>query len=79
MTYQEQLSPWVVHQLLPDLQRRAIARFRNRNDAEGYLKIVGQMLPDQTFVVAFDVKPLTREAPPATPPKRRRKKAIASS
>jgi hypothetical protein len=55
MTYQEQLSPWVIHQLLPDCQQQAIARFRHRNDAEGYLKAMSQMRPNSKFAIAFDV------------------------
>jgi hypothetical protein len=56
MTYQEHLSPWVIHQLLPDCQQQAIARFRNRNEAEGYLKAMAQMRPASRFAIAFDVK-----------------------
>lgn len=55
MNYQEQLSPWVIHQLLPDCQEQAIARFRHRNDAEGYLKAMSQMRPNSKFAIAFDV------------------------
>ncbi|NJO74976.1 MAG: hypothetical protein HC833_15145 [Leptolyngbyaceae cyanobacterium RM1_406_9] len=55
MTYQEHLSPWVIHQLLPDCQQQAIARFRHRNDAEGYLKAMTQMRPSSKFAIAFDV------------------------
>lgn len=55
MNYQEQLSPWVIHQLLPDCQQQAIARFRHRNDAEGYLKAMSQMRPNSKFAIAFDV------------------------
>lgn len=55
MNYQEHLSPWVIHQLLPDCQRQAIARFRHRNDAEGYLKAMSQMRPNSKFAIAFDV------------------------
>jgi hypothetical protein len=55
MTYQEHLSPWVIHQLLPDCQQQAIARFRHRNDAEGYLKAMSQMRPSSRFAIAFDV------------------------
>ena len=55
MTYQEHLSPWVIHQLLPDCQQQAIARFRQRHDAEGYLKAMTQMRPNSRFAIAFDV------------------------
>jgi hypothetical protein len=55
MNYQEHLNPWVIHQLLPDCQQQAIARFRHRNDAEGYLKAMSQMRPNSKFAIAFDV------------------------
>jgi hypothetical protein len=55
MSYQEQLSPWVVHKLLPNFQRAAVARFRHRNDAEAYLKLVSRMMPHMRFTIAFDV------------------------
>ncbi|MEO1210486.1 MAG: hypothetical protein AAFX78_13175 [Cyanobacteria bacterium J06638_20] len=55
MSYQEQLSPWVVHKLMPNLQQAAIARFRHRNDAEAYLKLISQMMPHIRFTIAFDV------------------------
>jgi hypothetical protein len=55
MNYQEQLNPWVVYQLLPDLQRSTIARFRRRNDAESYLKVIQQMRPRSQFTITFDV------------------------
>ncbi|MDX2214628.1 MAG: hypothetical protein SFY66_15160 [Oculatellaceae cyanobacterium bins.114] len=54
MTYQDQLSPWVIHQLLPNLNRRVVARFRRRTEAESYLKIVKQMRSTTQFLIAFD-------------------------
>lgn len=55
MSYQEQLSPWVVHKLMPNFQQAAVARFRHRNDAEAYLKLVSRMMPHMRFTIAFDV------------------------
>ncbi|GAB4150430.1 MAG: hypothetical protein Fur0046_29400 [Cyanobacteria bacterium J069] len=54
MTYQDQLSPWVVYKLLPALQNSPVARFRYRNDAESYLKLVSRVMPQTTFMVSFD-------------------------
>lgn len=59
MNYQEQLTPWVVYQLLPDLQRQAVIRFRRRNDADSYLKVLKQTRPKSDFVIAFET--LTKE------------------
>lgn len=73
MSYQEQLSPWVVHQLLPNLQRRTTARFRNRSEAEGYLRVISHMQPRHQFVVAFEGYLLEQNA------KRASAKAAASS
>jgi endonuclease V-like protein UPF0215 family len=56
MSYQDQLSPWVVYRQLPNLQRLEVARFRRRNDAEEYLKIVRRMLPQAQFEIVYDVR-----------------------
>jgi hypothetical protein len=56
MKYQEQLTPWVIYQLLPNLDRQIVTRFRRRNDADSYLKVLKQTRPNTEFVVAFDVK-----------------------
>lgn len=55
MSYQKQLSPWEIYRHLPNLQRRLIARFRRRNDAEAYLKILRQMLPLAEFEIVYGV------------------------
>lgn len=54
MTYQDQLSPWVVHQLLPDLTQSTVSRFRRRNEAEAYLQALRQLRPGGTFAIAFE-------------------------
>jgi hypothetical protein len=67
MSYQEQLNPWVVYQLLPDLTRVAVSRFRRRNDAEAYLKIMQQIRPTVSFAVSFDVESKSNHKAKATP------------
>lgn len=61
MNYQEQLTPWVIYQLLPDLQRQSVIRFRRRNDADSYLKVLKQTRPKADFVVTFE---FNKEATP---------------
>jgi hypothetical protein len=56
MRYQEQLTPWVVYQLSANLDRQIVTRFRRRNDADSYLKVLKQTRPNAEFIVAFDVK-----------------------
>jgi hypothetical protein len=57
MKYQEQLTPWVVYQLTSDADRHVVTRFRRRNDADSYLKVLKQTRPNSQFVVAFDATP----------------------
>ncbi|NJP08813.1 MAG: hypothetical protein HC866_04465 [Leptolyngbyaceae cyanobacterium RU_5_1] len=54
MTYQQKLSPWVIHKLMPNLKQLIVIRFRRRNDAEAYLKMLKQMQPHSKFAIAFD-------------------------
>ena len=54
MSYQHQLSPWVIHKLLPNLKQSTINRFRRRNDAEAYLKVLKQSQPHAQFAITFD-------------------------
>lgn len=63
MNYQEQLNPWVIHQLLPDLKRSMVMRFRRRVDAESYLKVIQQMRPKAQFAIAFETSSMLK--PPA--------------
>ncbi|MBW4417871.1 MAG: hypothetical protein KME13_01430 [Myxacorys californica WJT36-NPBG1] len=56
MTYQDQLTPWIIYQLLPNAERQVVTRFRRRNDADGYLKVLRQTRPNAEFVVAFMAK-----------------------
>jgi hypothetical protein len=53
--YQDQLNPWVIYQQLPNLQNLpVVARFRRRNDAESYLKLIQQMKPHAKYAISFD-------------------------
>jgi hypothetical protein len=69
MTYQDQLSPWVVYKLLPTMQNAPVARFRYRNDAESYLKLVSRVLPQTSFLISFEgpIRPATEQPAKATP------------
>lgn len=53
MSYQASLRPWVVYRLKEGLQHIEVARFRKRNDAEEYLKIVRRMV-EAEFEIVFD-------------------------
>ncbi len=55
MNYQQQLNPWVIHKLLPNLKQLTVTRFRRRNDAEAYLKVLKQAHPQAQFAITFDV------------------------
>jgi hypothetical protein len=54
MNYQQQLSPWVVYQLSSDSDRQLVMRYRRRNDADAYVRLMGQTQPQLSFTVAFD-------------------------
>jgi hypothetical protein len=55
MSYQDKLSPWVVNKLLPNMKQLTVNRFRRRNDADAYLKMLRQMNPHAQFSVTFDM------------------------
>ncbi len=55
MTYRERLNYWAIAYLLPNMQRSIIARYHRRPDADGHLRILQQTMPEQEFVVIFDV------------------------
>jgi hypothetical protein len=46
--------PWCIVRQLPNMQRLVVARFRRRNDAEGYLQILRRLLPASGHVILFD-------------------------
>ncbi len=54
MSYQDQLHPWVVYRLLPNLQRLMVARFRRRGDADAYLKTMQRVMPRSHFAVVYE-------------------------
>jgi hypothetical protein len=54
MTYFDQLHPWCLMCLLPNLQRQVIARFRRRNDAEAHMRVLQQQAPTVRYEVVFD-------------------------
>ena len=54
MSYREQLQPWVVYRLLPNLQRLMVARFRRRGDADAYLKVMKRVTPEARFSVVYE-------------------------
>ncbi|NJR66703.1 MAG: hypothetical protein HC772_17540 [Leptolyngbyaceae cyanobacterium CRU_2_3] len=54
MIYRDSLSPWCVIQHLPQFQHAIIARFRKRNDAEEYIKVMRRMNPAMTYEIVFD-------------------------
>jgi hypothetical protein len=55
MSYQDKLTPWVVNKLLPNMKQMTVNRFRRRNDADAYLKMLKQMNPTAQFSVTFDM------------------------
>lgn len=55
MSYYDQLHPWCIVRLLPNLRRVVVARFRRRNDAEEHLKLLRQMTPTVVYAIVFDV------------------------
>ena len=54
MQYREKLHPWIVVQLLPEMQRVIRGRFRRESEADGHLRVLRQHIPDSNFVVMFD-------------------------
>jgi hypothetical protein len=54
IAYKKRLSSWAVARLVPDTQQEIIARFRNRSDAEGHLRLLRQLTPDVSLMVIFD-------------------------
>jgi hypothetical protein len=68
LTYREQLFPWCIIRLLPNLRHCIVARFRRRNDAESHLKLIRRLMPTVPFEIVFDVTPDERESKnPITP------------
>lgn len=56
-TYRNQLNPWCIVRLLPNMQRRIVARCRRRNDAESHLQVLRRLMPTVPYEIVFDVAP----------------------
>lgn len=54
MSYRDRLSPWCIIQLLPQMQRSVVARFRKRNDAEAHLRALQRLNPSLPYEIVFD-------------------------
>lgn len=54
MPYRERIAPWIVVQLLPQMQRVVCGRFHKRSDADGHLAVLRRQIPDRDFIVVFD-------------------------
>ncbi|NJL22020.1 MAG: hypothetical protein HC895_16325 [Leptolyngbyaceae cyanobacterium SM1_3_5] len=63
MSYQDLLNPWTIDRLLPNAQRRRVAEFRKRNDAEEYFKIVQRLMPDARFEIVCETGQEQSEMP----------------
>jgi hypothetical protein len=55
MSYYDQLNPWCIIRLLPNMQRTVVSRFRRRNDAEAHLRLLQQMTPAASYTIVFDM------------------------
>lgn len=55
--YNQLLHPWCVVQLLPHMQRRIVARFRRRNNADAHLKAMRRLSSSAQYTVVFDPAP----------------------
>ncbi|MBE9140680.1 hypothetical protein IQ254_26350 [Nodosilinea sp. LEGE 07088] len=55
--YNQLLHPWCVVQLLSHMQRRTVARFRRRNDADAHLRALRRLSPSAQYTVMFDPSP----------------------
>ncbi|NEQ10391.1 MAG: hypothetical protein F6K37_32010 [Moorea sp. SIO4E2] len=55
MSYSQRLYPWALIRLLPKMQRVVVRRFRNRSDAEGHLQALKRLMPDEKFIIIFDL------------------------
>lgn len=53
-SYRTTLSPWAVFRCEPPAANICVARFRKRNDAEEYLKIVNKLITEAHFQIIFD-------------------------
>ena len=54
MPYKQRLNRWLVVRLLPNMQRITVAHFFSHSDADGYLRIIRQLIPKAEFVIVFN-------------------------
>jgi hypothetical protein len=51
--YSQQLHPWCIIRLLPNMQRATVNRFRRRNDAAEHMRVLRRLNPQATYTVIF--------------------------
>jgi len=54
MSYQKRLKPWAVFAMRPSLQHICVNRFRSRNDAISYGRLLNQENAHNRYQVIFD-------------------------
>ena len=54
MSYRDRLLPWCIIRHLPNAQNILVERFRNRGEAEAYLRALRQLLPQVEHSLVFD-------------------------
>jgi hypothetical protein len=54
VSYRERLHHWAIALLLPNMERKIVARFRSRSDADGHLRFLRQHHHDAEYIVLFD-------------------------
>ncbi|MBE9181366.1 hypothetical protein IQ268_22655 [Oculatella sp. LEGE 06141] len=65
MTYRKRLQPWCIIRHLPNAQSVMVARFRQRGEAEAYLKTLCRLTPQVSHSLVFD--PISDASSAATP------------
>lgn len=63
MPYKDRLNKWLVVRLLPNMQRITGAHFFRHSDADGYLRIIRQLIPKAEFVIVFNAELNLETAP----------------
>ncbi|MBF2049773.1 MAG: hypothetical protein EDM05_027965 [Leptolyngbya sp. IPPAS B-1204] len=54
MSYRDRLYPWCIVRHLPNAQNEMVERFRQRGEAEAYLRILKQLLTASDHSLIFD-------------------------
>lgn len=67
MQYQAQLTPWIVYSVESETLRNPVSRFRRRNDADAYIKVLRNKKPDSEFMVEFDSASFAKKVKAAEP------------